>query len=141
MAPAAPTTERWRGRLRKVGLRATRPRLAVLEHLQRAERPCSHADVVDALGDDGWDRATLFRNLNDLATAGLLRRIDVDHTWRFELVQDEDGHPHFVCVSCGDIQCLGGVELQADASGDGSTASLLARAQEVQIRGVCEECS
>tara|TARA_B100001989_G_C24209220_1_gene302228 strand:- start:107 stop:442 length:336 start_codon:yes stop_codon:yes gene_type:complete len=110
--------------------------MAVLQHLHDSERPCSHADVVDALGEDGWDRATLFRNLNDLATAGLLRRIDVDHTWRFELIRTEGGHPHFVCVSCGDIQCLGDVRLQAD----GSAADLIARAREVQIRGVCEAC-
>lgn len=135
----AAKTDRLRARLRELGLRATRPRLAVLQVLQEADAPASHADVVDALAKGGWDRATLYRNLNDLADAGLLRRMDVDHTWRFELIREahaDDGHPHFVCVTCGDIQCLGDIEIQAD----GPAAELLSRQHEVQIRGVCAEC-
>lgn len=135
-------TERLKARLREAGLRATQPRLAVLGHLVQTDGPRSHADVVDALEHGGWDRATLYRNLNDLASAGIVRRLDVDHTWVFEVVPEHDahdaeGHPHFVCVSCGDIQCLGEVELQ----GGGATAQLLNRVTDVQLRGVCEECS
>lgn len=135
------TTEGLKARMRALGLRATRPRLAVLQVLVKAAAPTSHADVVEALGSAGWDRATLYRNLNDLASAGLLRRLDVDHTWRFELIPEKatDGaHPHFVCVSCGDIQCMGQVEIQAAST---AAAALLSRQHEVQIRGVCDDCS
>lgn len=127
-------------RLRQAGLRATQPRLAVMDVLVDADGPLSHGDVVDALADASFDRATLFRNLNDLAAAGLLRRLDVgDHVWRFELVSDhghDEHHAHFVCTDCGEVQCLPAIEVKAPGRSD-----LLARSHEVQIRGVCGECA
>lgn len=130
----------FKDRLRDAGLRATRPRVAVLETLAAHEGPLSHGDVVEALSEEAFDRATLFRNLNDLAGAGLLRRLDVgDHVWRFELVADhdhEEHHAHFVCTDCGEVQCLPSIEVKAPGRSD-----LLARSHEVQIRGVCGECA
>ena len=61
-----------------------------------------------------------------LVKAGLLHRHDLgDHVWRFELgedpcapsVHDEMGHPHFMCVECGDVTCLPGVLLSLPAKG------------------------
>lgn len=130
-----------RTRLRAAGLRVTRPRLAVLHLLQELGGPRSHAEVVDALGEAGWDRATLFRNLNDLAAAGLLRRFDVgDHVWRFELLTPEDpdaSHAHFVCTECGDVRCLDGIEVRAPAP----ERALLRGDLDIQIRGTCEVCA
>lgn len=130
----------WPGRLRAAGLRVTRPRLAVLQVLTQLGGPRSHGEVVEALAKAGWDRATLFRNLNDLAAAGLLRRFDVgDHVWRFELAASqsaEHGHAHFVCNDCGSVQCVDGVELRADEA----SRPLLSAATDIQIRGTCPDC-
>ena len=131
----------WRARLRDAGLRVTQPRLAVLDLLGAMKGPRSHAEVVDALGDAGWDRATLFRNLNDLAAAGLVRRFDLgDHVWRFELVpppESEANHAHFVCVDCGLVRCVEGIELRAS----GDDRDLLRGDVEIQIRGSCGACA
>lgn len=141
MTPPTPTKERWKGLLRGSGLRVTKPRLAVLDLLDTAGAPRSHAEVVEELGEAGWDRATLFRNLNDLAAAGLLRRFDVgDHIWRFELVKPgspEHNHAHFVCVDCGEVRCIDGVELRAPAGED----RLLSGDVEIQLRGTCADCA
>lgn len=132
-----------RDSLRERGLRATAPRLAVLGCLRRAERPLSHAEVMARLGEETWDRATIYRNLSDLAEAGLLRKTDHgDHVWRFEAA-DAAGrahaaeHAHFVCVDCGEVQCLPEVELSLGAAGP---RSLQAQQVEVQVRGVCDDC-
>jgi Fur family transcriptional regulator, ferric uptake regulator len=93
-----------RSKISSVGLRSTAPRVAVLEHLQSATTPLSHGEIFDALVDQGFDRATIYRNLADLTEAELLSRTDVgDHVWRFE--QRRDGprgaapeHP-ISCVS------------------------------------------
>ena len=80
-------------KLRGAGLRSTALRVAVLRRLERATTPLSHADLVDALADQGLDRVTLYRNLNDLAEAGLVARTDLgDHTWRFELRREGLSH-------------------------------------------------
>src|SRR5436190_15542363 len=89
-----------RAAVRAKGLRATPSRLAVLEMLRASDAPMSHGDVADRLASHAWDRATIYRNLTDLAQAGLVRRTDVgDHVWRFEAVGNDHAastHPHFV---------------------------------------------
>jgi Fur family ferric uptake transcriptional regulator len=128
--------------LRDAGLRSTRPRLAVLEALERAKAPLSHGDVADALEDETLDRATVYRNLMALTEAGLVRRTDLgDHVWRFELVRaytaHATAHPHFVCTDCGTVACMPGVTVRIEGGG---AASVAKKGFEVQLRGVCGAC-
>ena len=68
--------EETRAAVRAKGLRATPSRLAVLELLRASDSPMSHGDVADRLANQAWDRATIYRNLTDLAEVGLARRTD-----------------------------------------------------------------
>ena len=130
--------------VRGPGLRVTSSRIAVLSALREAELPLSHADVAGKLQHLGMDRTTVYRNLIDLAEAGVLRRSDVGHTWRFELTRggdehDDDQHPHFVCTDCGKVACLpvGTVALKPVRGGPGA----LKRGNlEIQLRGRCDGC-
>ena len=80
------TAEEVRKVIRDAGLRVTAPRVAVMLRVEQTQGPVTHADIADALSPQGWDRATIYRNLTDLTEAGLLRRTDMgDHVWRFEL--------------------------------------------------------
>ena len=74
------TLDELRTMVRAKGLRATPLRLAVLELLRASDAPRSHGDVADRLASQAWDRATIYRNLTDLAEAGLVRRTDVRGT-------------------------------------------------------------
>lgn len=110
-----------------------------------SKAPKSHAEVCDEIGERGIDRATLYRNLIDLAEAGLVRRSDHgDHVWRFEWVGDAGPHDvaehaHFVCSECAGVSCLpaGAVAVSAVR---GAPRSLKTRV-EVQVRGVCDNCA
>src|SRR3954469_3869624 len=107
-----PNLEELRTSVRSKGLRATPSRLAVLEVLRASATPMSHGDVADRLASSSWDRATIYRNLTDLAEVGLVRRTDMgDHVWRFEAVSGDHDHPHFVCTECGGVECLPDIEL------------------------------
>lgn len=123
-----------RALIRGKGLRATPARIAVCEVLQQATGPVTHAEVASVLGGRGTDQTTVFRNLNDLAEVGLVRRLEVgDHLYRFEWcgsLEAEPGHAHFVCVDCGEVTCL------HDMSPD--TAPPLQRAAKRGIRTVTE---
>ena len=141
------TIDELRAELRRAGLRGTAPRVAVLRWLSTTVGPVSHAEAVAALGSLrlGMDRATIYRNLMDLAEAGILRRTDFgDHVWRFELRAAKGEprvvHPHFVCTSCGEVSCLTGVAIKiiGDASAPNAVRS---RKVEVQLSGRCNECS
>lgn len=106
--------------VRGAGLRCTRARLAVLEHLLAATGPQTHAEVSESLDHRGFDRATIYRNLTELTEAKLVTRVDLgDHVWRFEAKRHGGGdgqghggdHPHFVCTSCGEVSCLDDVHV------------------------------
>lgn len=135
-----------REHLRSVGLRVTAPRVAVLQRMERAESPVTHAELADEFADQGWDRATIYRNLIDLTDAGLLRRSDIgDHVWRFELLRAKDDHapavhPHFVCNECGTVTCLPGevIELRPTR---GAPKALRHSGLEIQLKGRCDRCA
>jgi Fur family ferric uptake transcriptional regulator len=139
------SSDELRAQLREKGLRATASRVAVLERLQGATTPVSHAELAAELSPRGWDRATIYRNLIDLTEVGLVRRTDVDHVWRFEL-RDESAlhgmveHPHFVCDACGDILCLPDESVQIKAA-RGAPRSLRRKGLQIQIKGRCDRCA
>ncbi len=126
-------------RLREVGLRATDARVNVLAHLQDAAGPMTHGDVADALEALGMDRATVYRNLNDLSDKQLIRRADFgDHVWRYEVAESE-AHVHFVCNGCGIVQCLPKDTVTVHAR-KGSPRALQNRV-EINLSGSCVACS
>jgi Fur family ferric uptake transcriptional regulator len=128
-----------RATIRGAGLRATPSRVAVLALLRGEAQPLTHGDVAERLAGQGWDRATIYRNLTDLAEAGLLARADLgDHVWRFE-ASAEARHAHFVCTECGAVACLPGLELSTGAA-RGLPRSVKQRRVEVQVKGVCDAC-
>lgn len=134
-----------REKLHEAGLRSTGPRLAVLRWLSRTGMPVSHPELFEALAGDGFDRATLYRNLIDLAEAGIVRRTDLgDHVWRYELRASEDGHvvehPHFVCTDCGEVACLPGVAVKIVSNGNETPRSVRTRKVAVQLSGRCNAC-
>jgi Fur family ferric uptake transcriptional regulator len=138
------STAQFKDQLRAAGLRATASRIAVLKHLRDARRPLSHADVVEALTEDTWDRATLYRNLIDLVGAGLAQKVELgDRLWRFSAASAEahDGslHPHFICTECGNVSCLPQVSMNAPRKG--VPKALRDRSVEVHVRGRCDSCT
>jgi len=142
-----PSLDELRGLVRAKGLRATPSRLAVLDLLRASDAPMSHGDVADRLANQAWDRATIYRNLTDLAEAGLVRRTDVgDHVWRFEAVSDDheaSAHPHFVCTECGTVECLPEIELAVrsrTSSRHKPPRAVKQRQVEVHVRGLCDAC-
>ena len=131
--------------IRAAGLRSTAPRISVLERLRRARSPLTHADLAAQLVPLGFDRATIYRNLVDLADAGLVSRVELgDHVWRYEVRDGEHAsgdreHSHFVCNDCGTVSCLPEVSI-AIRPAPGSRRSVVAEISDVVLKGRCESC-
>lgn len=137
--------DQFRAQMRASGLRVTGPRMSVLSLLVSATRPMSHGELADKLEGSDVDRATVFRNLQDLAEVGILRRKDLgDHVWRYELAgangHAEGEHPHFVCSECGAVSCLPGASVSVKAPRT-APATVRKGSFEVQLRGVCDGCA
>jgi Fur family ferric uptake transcriptional regulator len=145
--PEAPKVKDFQALLRAAGLRATGPRLAVLEHFHAHGGPNSHAELFKALGDRGFDRATIYRILIDLSDVGILSRTDLgDHVWRFELkkgaggIEHTEDHPHFVCIDCGEVSCLPGLLVRLEGTGK-APRSVGKNKVVVQLKGRCDNCA
>jgi len=127
--------------IKHTGLKVTRARLAVLQLVRTAQRPLTHSEVVDALEGESWDRATLYRNLMDMAEAGLLRRVALGSTWHFEMADPSGtkvGHAHFVCTECGLIECAPDVQMQLSST---RRHKALQRGDlDIQLHGRCDGC-
>jgi Fur family ferric uptake transcriptional regulator len=134
-----------RTQIRAAGMRSTAPRISVLERLRRADAPLSHAEITEELLPLGFDRATIYRNLVDLAEAGLVSRVELgDHVWRYEVRgpeprEGEGEHPHFVCNDCGTVSCLPTVSVDIHPA-PGSRRSVVAEISDVVLKGRCESC-
>jgi Fur family ferric uptake transcriptional regulator len=140
--PSRSDVESTQETIRSVGLRATPARLATLLLLQQSHSPLTHAEVANSLSSNGIDKATVFRNLNDLADTGLLRRTELgDHVWRFEVTRGHVGndatHPHFFCIDCGSVTCLGDLQLTA---GSRRQSEGVGKVTEMLLRGHCNGC-
>lgn len=113
----------------------------MLRLLASSERPLSHSEVTDALGDGDWDKATLYRNLIKLVEGNLARvASQVGGITRYEARSDGDeshSHPHFACRDCGAVKCLPDTALTLPA--DPHWRKVLADA-ELQIVGRCPAC-
>jgi Fur family ferric uptake transcriptional regulator len=143
----APTVKDLQTLLRDAGLRSTVARIAVLEYFHTHGGQNSHAEIFDALGERGFDRATIYRILVDLADAKILSRTDLgDHVWRFELrrgigqTEHTEEHPHFVCVDCGEVSCLPNLSIKLDGPGK-SPKAVTKNKVTVQLKGLCDDCS
>lgn len=128
-------------RIHEAGLRATAPRVAVLRVLAAANRPLSHTEVVEAIGSDDWDKATLYRNLRRFVEVDLARVASkVGGVARYEARGDDDSphlHPHFSCKTCGSVECLPEAKLagRVDRRWNRSLAT-----SELQLIGDCPDC-
>lgn len=128
--------------VRKSGLRSTAARITVIQFLRKAKSPLTHAEIAEDLTPMGFDKATVYRNLIDLADAGLVKRTELgDHAWRFELRnpdEPEDAeHPHFVCTECGSVSCLHDVDFKTPKN---KQWAAVGRVTEILLKGVCSEC-
>ncbi len=91
-------------------------------------------------------KATVYRTIDLLVELGFLRRLQFDEgVYRYELVDKESKHSHFICNSCGKIY-----ELKGELSPESvmkeyvkilTNAGYTVEEFDVKFRGVCPKCS
>ncbi len=93
--------------LKSIGLKATLPRLKILDLFEQSDkRHMTAEEVYRLLSDEGHDigLATVYRVLTQFEQAGLLMRHHFDSDKAvFELNQG-DHHDHLVCLQCGKVE-------------------------------------
>lgn len=109
--------------LKTIGLKATLPRLKVLEIFQRstAERGIRHMsaeDVFKALIAENIDvgLATVYRVLTQFEQAGLLARNHFEGGRAMFELKEGPHHDHLVCLDCGRVEEFVDSEIEARQS-------------------------
>lgn len=131
--------------LHAAGLRRTPVRSGVIDVLSRARRPQSVHDIFAAL-PQGTDVVTVYRTLNKLVEKNLARRIrSEDRSWLFELAgagkETDHVHAHFVCDSCGTVECLPDVTLPSFTARSAKLEKgYEVTKQDLTLHGVCPKC-
>jgi Fur family ferric uptake transcriptional regulator len=93
--------------LKNIGLKATMPRLKILEIFQTSEeRHLSAEDVYRILLADNMDigLATVYRVLTQFEQAGLLSRNNFESGKAIFELNEGKHHDHLVCLDCGKVE-------------------------------------
>jgi Fur family transcriptional regulator, ferric uptake regulator len=105
--PALQTQSENLADLKQTGLKATLPRLKVLEVFQSsAQRHMTAEDVFRVLLNDKSDigLATVYRVLMQFEQAGLLLRSQFDSGKAVYELNEGQHHDHLVCLDCGRVE-------------------------------------
>ena len=93
--------------LKSTGLKATLPRLKILEIFQAGkQRHMTAEDVFRVLLEDRSDigLATVYRVLTQFEQAGLLNRSNFESGKAVYEINEGQHHDHLVCLDCGKVE-------------------------------------
>ncbi len=129
--------------LKKAGLKATVPRLKILEILvAKQDQHMTAEDVYKALleGNEDIGLATVYRVLTQFEAAGLVARHHFEGGQSvFELDQGEH-HDHILCVSCGRVDEFVDETIEERQREIAEKAGYEITDHSLYIYGICSAC-
>ena len=126
--------------LRSSGLKATLPRLKVLQIFRESEqRHLSAEDVYKALLMEGSDigLATVYRVLMQFVQAGLLERQHFENEKAVFELNEGRHHDHMVCVRCGRVEEFVDAEIERRQQQIAAERGFELQEHALSLYGVC----
>lgn len=130
-------------RLKDHGISRTKPRKAVFDALLASNhRPMSTIELVQECAKNA-DRASVYRSIEALEKAGILKR--VYHGWKYKIELSDEfhgHHHHMTCVICGNVHAThNDARLEKIISEMATSCGYKITEHHVEIRGICSSCS
>lgn len=130
--------------LKKVGLKATLPRLKILEILESAgtARHMSAEDVYKALLEHGEDvgLATVYRVLTQFEQAGILTRHHFEGGQSVFEMDEGKHHDHILCTKCGRVDEFVDSTIEERQKAIADKLGYTITDHSLYIYGICKEC-
>lgn len=129
--------------LKATGLKATLPRLKILEIFQKnADRHLSAEDIYRLLLSDNLEigLATVYRVLTQFEHAGILSRNYFEAGKAVFELNEGDHHDHIVCVSCGMVEEFHDDEIEERQSEIAKSHGFEMVDHTLAIYGRCARC-
>jgi len=126
------------------GLKPTHQRHAILAHLLDAKVHLPAEEVFSALKrkDPTIGKATIFRTLNILESAGIVARVlKADGKPHFEVKLLRPHHDHAICVECGAIQEIRHDRIERYQNEAAAEIGFVPLWHRHEIFGRCRACS
>jgi Fe2+ or Zn2+ uptake regulation protein len=127
----------FKARLKDAGFKITPRRLELLDLLWKEEKPLA-VGTLGAKLKGGINEVTLYRALEALAGAGLIRRVDLGHG-HVHYEMEKKHHHHVVCTDCGTIEDVTICPLPALEKSSRRFKSIYSH--NVEFFGQCNNCS
>ena len=126
--------------LKNAGLKATLPRLKILELFENSkERHLSAEDVYKILITTGEDvgLATVYRVLTQFEEAGLLSRHHFESGKAVFELNEGTHHDHIVCVKCGRVEEFYDEEIENRQQIAAESRGFVMQEHSLMIYGIC----
>lgn len=139
-----PTIDDQEASLHSAGLRATLPRLKVLEVFRTSKtRHLSADDVFRQLIEDGSDvgLATVYRVLAQLEHAGLIERSAFSQDRAVYELNGGSHHDHLVCINCGRVDEFTDVTIEARQQAVAKQNGYVLTDHRLALYGLCPKCA
>jgi Fur family ferric uptake transcriptional regulator len=129
--------------LKSTGLKATAPRLKILELFQKAAQRHMTADDIYRLllaerSDVGL--ATVYRVLMQFEQAGILSRHHFEAGKAMYELCNENHHDHLVCMSCGKVEEFFDAEIERRQRNVAQTRGWALQDHAMSLYGLCLKC-
>ncbi len=130
--------------LKSTGLKATLPRLKILEIFQKgAQRHMTAEDVFRVLLDERSDigLATVYRVLTQFEQAGILIRSNFESGKAVYELNEGQHHDHFVCTSCGKVEEFYDPDIEKRQNLIAKAKGWVIQDHSMALYGHCAECA
>ena len=128
--------------LKSTGLKATLPRLKILEIFQKgAQRHMTAEDVFRVLLDERSDigLATVYRVLTQFEQAGILIRSNFEGGKAIYELDEGQHHDHFICTACGKVEEFYDAEIEKRQQKIAKDRGFVLQDHALSLYGICNK--
>ncbi|MCC7006244.1 MAG: ferric iron uptake transcriptional regulator [Ottowia sp.] len=129
--------------LKNIGLKATTPRLKILEIFQTsAQRHLSAEDIYRTLLTEHLDigLATVYRVLTQFEQAGLLKRNNFESGKAIFELNEGSHHDHLVCLACGRVEEFFDAQIEERQKTVAQSRGFTLQDHALALYGLCASC-
>ncbi len=130
--------------LKNTGLKATLPRLKILEIFQTgSQRHMTAEDVFRVLLNEHSDigLATVYRVLTQFEQAGILERSHFESGKAVYELNEGTHHDHLICTSCGKVEEFYDAEIERRQQMIAQDKGWILQDHAMSLYGLCGDCA
>ena len=130
--------------LKNTGLKATLPRLKILDVFQKgSQRHMTAEDVFRVLLEERSDigLATVYRVLTQFEQAGILERSHFESGKAVYELNEGTHHDHLICTSCGKVEEFYDAEIERRQQMIAKDKGWILQDHAMSLYGLCGDCA